>query len=344
MANHEKLLEGLKGAGIDVSVSGLARHMSSNGIMVSPSVGRRRGYVSLDEKAYGVDLNAMSEGGRNFYRGRVSQGHLNFIPPKDEAAFGALEKRLRRAVEKRTLADGFMPMAAYDSLKEEFEKIRDDYFVKRDEVLDKWPLLVAEFRTGAQAMLDGIVMPDYQREQVLKAFMDEIPSVGEYRESFSMTLQVRAFPAECNKDGLNSSVAAAVQETWKDDVMTTAITAIESLIGMMWAKCLTAIQQYVKKGSINSKTIDSLARLIDELSWKNVFMNPVLTQLYNDMRGMRQMSEETQAEAIEIAVATIYKYAINAHVDLDFANSPYSKAELQQMVKLYVNKEDVKNA
>jgi len=344
MANNEKLLEGLRGAGINVSVENLARYMASNGIIVDPSVGRRRGYVSLNEKAYGVDLEAMSEGGRDFYRGRVSQGHLNFIPPKDEASFGALEKRLRRAVERRTLADGFMPMSAYDSLKEEFEEVRADYFAKRDEVLDKWPLLVSEFKEGAKAMLDGIVMPDYQREQVLKSFLSEIPKIDDYRDSFTMALHVRAFPAACNQDGLNSSVAAAVQETWKDDVMTTAITAIESLIGTTWSKCISAVQQYIKRGTIKSNTIDSLARLIDELSWKNVFLNPVLTQLHDEMSKLRLMSEEAQAEAIEIAVATIYKYAMSAHLDLDFSDSPYSKAELEQMVKLYVNKEEMKNA
>ena len=215
MSDYKKLLEGLTGNGISVTVSDLAKYMSSNGVCVSPTIGRRRGYVSLNEKAYGINLDDMTETGSNFFRSRVSQGHLNFIPPEDEAAFGALEKRLRRAVERKTLSDGFMPVTAYEDLKAEFEKIRAEYFAKRDEVLAKWDFLVADFKAGAKEMLEGIHMPDYQREQVLQSFVKEIPSEADYRDSFTVSLSVRAFPATCTQEGLNSSVAAAVKDTWR---------------------------------------------------------------------------------------------------------------------------------
>ena len=71
-----------------------------------------------------------------------------------------------------------MPVTAYEDLKAEFEKIRAEYFAKRDEVLAKWDFLVADFKAGAKEMLEGIHMPDYQREQVLQSFVKEIPSEG----------------------------------------------------------------------------------------------------------------------------------------------------------------------
>lgn len=340
MANNEKLLEGLRGAGISIQVGSLARYMASNGVMVTPTVGRRRGYVSLNEKAYGIDLDSMNEAGSEFYRGRVSLGHLNFIPPKDEADLGTLEKRLRRAVERRVLADGgFLPMLAYESLKAEYEQIRTDYFAKRDEILDRWPLLIAEFESGAKAMLAGITMPDYQREQLLKSFMAEIPSESDYRSSFTMSLRVHAFPAECSLEGLNSSVAAAVDETWQDEVMTTAIAAIESLIGTMWAKCLTSIKQYLKGGQIKSRTVESLAKLADELSWKNVFRNPILNSLHAQLKPIQQTDTESQAEAVEIAIAIIFAYAKEAQLDLNFDNCPYTVEQLDQMVRMNLKEE-----
>ena len=75
MSDYKKLLEGLTGNGISVTVSDLAKYMSSNGVCVSPTIGRRRGYVSLNEKAYGINLDDMTETGSNFFRSRVSQGH-----------------------------------------------------------------------------------------------------------------------------------------------------------------------------------------------------------------------------------------------------------------------------
>lgn len=331
MSDYKKLLEGLTGNGISVTVSDLAKYMSSNGVCVSPTIGRRRGYVSLNEKAYGINLDDMTETGSNFFRSRVSQGHLNFIPPEDEAAFGALEKRLRRAVERKTLSDGFMPVTAYEDLKAEFEKIRAEYFAKRDEVLAKWDFLVADFKAGAKEMLEGIHMPDYQREQVLQSFVKEIPSEADYRDSFTVSLSVRAFPATCTQEGLNSSVAAAVKDTWQDDVMTTAITAIESLIGQMWAKCNAAIKQYIKSGGIKTNTLRSLANLVAELKWKNVFCNPMLTQLQTQLSGVAQGDDESAADIIEEAISTIYAYADEAHLDLDFTNSPYTAQQLKQM-------------
>lgn len=334
MSNHEKLLEGLAGNGISVTISDLAKYMSSNGVCVNPTIGRRRGYVSLNEKAYGINLDDMTETGSNFFRSRVSQGHLNFIPPEDEAAFGALEKRLRRAVERKTLSDGFMPVAAYEDLKAEFEKIRSEYFAKRDEVLAKWDLLVADFEAGAKEMLEGIHMPDYQRKQVLKNFMEEIPSKSDYRDSFKVSLSVRAFPATCTQEGLNSSVAAAVKDTWQDDVMTTAITAIESLIGLMWTKCNAAIKQYIKGGSIKANTLQSLSNLVQELKWKNVFRNPMLTELQTQLTSVARGDDESAADCIEEAIATIYAYADEAHLDLDFTNCPYTALQLKQMAAI----------
>lgn len=334
MANHKKLLAGLAGEGITVSVSGLARYMASQGIKVSPTIGRRRGYVSLNEKAYGLNIDDLSDNARSFYQGRVSQGHLNFIPPADEAAFASLEKRLRRAVERRTLADGFMPITAYESLRDEFQIIRADYFAKRDEVLSKWPLLISEFQIGAQDMLNDIEMPDYQRAQVMASFMSEISSVGDYRDSFKMELNVHAFPAQCDKEGLSSSVAEAVQSTWRNEVVTTAITAIETLIGSMWAKSLTAIRQYLKSGAIKANTINSLAKLVEDLSWKNVFKNPVLTQLEATMKGIANRDAETQAEIIESSILDIFVYAKDTHLDLDYDKSPYTELQLEQMAQL----------
>ena len=72
---------------------------------------------------------------------------------KDEAELATIEKRLRRAVELRSLTDGFMPMSAYDDLREEFLKNRSDYFSKRDEIVQKWSALTTDFEFGLDEML-----------------------------------------------------------------------------------------------------------------------------------------------------------------------------------------------
>lgn len=332
MANQKKLLEGLSGPGINVTVRSLAKYMASNGIRAKATVGRLRVYIGLNEKAYGVDLGGMDETGASFYKERAYAGHLNFIPPEDEAMLNRLEKRLRRAVEHRTLADGFMPMSAYTSLKNEYETTRIEYFQKRDEILAKWPSLLTSFEAGARQMLAGINMPDYQRSQLLEEFMRGIPSASKYKESFSMALEVHAFPAECELEGLDSSVAADVQATWQDEVVTTAITSIEKLIGCVWSKALTAMRQHVSRGTIKAATVKSLARTGEDLAWKNVFRNPLITQLRERLRNLEEKDDETQAVLIEAAVVDIFAYAMESKLDLSFKDSPYTDDQLSIML------------
>lgn len=330
--NQKKLLEGLEGPGISITVRSLAKYMASNGVLATPHIGRCRGYISLSSKAFGIKLDKMSEKGGTFYKERASEGHLCFIPREDEAELTSLENRLRRAVEARTLAEGFMPMVAYESLKEEFESIRSDYFTKRDEICSNWPALVDAFQDGAAEMLKGIRMPNRTRIQLLKEFMAELPDVESYRRSFTMSLRVHAFPAEVSMDGLNSSIAADVQATWQEEVVSTAILSIEKLVGESWQKLLNAIKQYLKGATIKSSSINAMVKLGKELEWKNPFRNPLLSEMSAVMKDMGAKNTEDQVDAIETAITAVYGYAKEAGLDLDMDKCPYTIDQLEDML------------
>jgi len=334
MAVHtKKILAGLQADGINVSVRSLAKYMASNGVLVRPFIGRARCYIPMPDSAYGIDLKQFSEEGGTFYKQRVSQSHLNFIPPDDECALNVWEKRLRRAVEVRSLSDGFMPISAYDSLKEEFETIRKNYFQKRDEIAQKWDLLTASFTVGVEEMLKGIPMSDSARETLQRAFIAQIPSAQKYRDSFSMTLRVHAFPAENTAvpDGLSSSIAADVQATWSEEVVSTAILSVEKAVGDGWNRMLNAIRQYIKGASIRSSSLESLDKFGRDLEWKNVFRNPLLTRLSGELKGITSLDAEEQVDVIESAIAYTYAYAKEVRIELDMDKSPYTAAQLDAM-------------
>ena len=141
-------------------------------------------------------------------------------------------------MELRSLTDGFMPMSAYDDLREEFLKNRSDYFNKRDEIVQKWSALTTDFEFGLDEMLKGVQIPQTAREELKKRFLSQVPSIREYQSSFSMTLHVRAFPAEeaAIPEGLSSSIAADIKSTWSDEVVQTALLSIENLIGQGWLR------------------------------------------------------------------------------------------------------------
>lgn len=337
MANQKKLLEGISGPGIDVNIRSLAKFMACAGVLVTPHVGRMRGYVSLPGSVYGVKPEKMSESGSAFYHERVSQGHLNFIPREDEAYLATLEKRLRRAVENYSVSDGFMPMAAYDNLKSDFEDIRTAYYAKKDEIVSRWDTILDEFEVGAREMLNGMRLAKRMQEQVLNEFMAEVPSRTEYSRSFKMSLRVHAFPSEVNEEltGLQNTVAADVLETWKDDVVSTAILSIERQIGIGWDKMLSAMRQYLKDNAIKGTTINALLRYAEEMKWKNVFNNPAITDLSQSLAALKGVIVvEEKAEIIEDALVSLYDYAKTARLELDWKGSPYSQQTLEDMLNV----------
>ena len=316
--NAKKVLSGLATEkGISVSVRSLAKYMSSNCVLVTPHIGRGRGYIPMTESAYGIDLAQFTDEGGDFYRSRVSKSHLNFIPPEDEAALATIEKRLRRAVDLRSLTDGFMPMDAYDDLKEEFVKNRDDYYAKRDEICLKWDVLIAGF----------------EREELKQCLMQQIPSLERYRNSFSMSLHVRAFPAEGSAipEGLNSSIAADITETWSEEVVQTALLSIENVIGEGWSMLLSNMRQYLKGVSIRDASIAKLEKFSSDLKWKNVFKNPILSRLSTELKGISSLDGDDQADLMEGAISYIYAYAKDVGIDLDMKNCPYTKEQLDSM-------------
>lgn len=336
MSNQQKLLEGLGGEGVILNVRSLAKFMASNAVLVRSRVGRMRGNIPLPEALYAFKPSKLTSTASLFYSERVSQGHLNFIPREDEASLTALEKRLRRAVESKTLADDFMPTVAYEALRRDFERIRADYFEKRDEILSNWGTLQSNFETGARELLENIRMPKQIRAKLLADFLSQVPSAERYGESFSMSLTVHAFPAESGSlEGLNQSLAADMSETWKDEVVATALLSIENRVGAGWVKLLSAMKQYMSTDKIKSNTIDSLIRFCDELSWKNLFRNRLLDELCAAGKELAKGTSDEQAQVVEDCIVAIFGYAKESKIDLDFKGSPYTVNELEDLLSIH---------
>lgn len=334
MCCEKALLTGLEGEGITLNIRNLAKYMAGAGVLVAPHIARRRGYIPLSEKTWGFDIGKLNEEGKAFFAAQVKSGHLNFIPKEDEKSLNTLDQALRRAVQSRTLADGFVPVTAYPGLKEEFQKIREAYLEKRDDICGRWPLIVANFKAGVVSMLDGVDMDADTKAQFVDQFMQAVPKLESYKNSFSMGLKVQAFPDSVALDGLEESVQADVLDSWKRDVVDTAISAIIQTIQGIWDRCLTAMSQYLKSGTINSKTVDAIGRDAEALTWKNVFANPHLTELAALLGTIRDKEADKQAELIEVAVVKTFTYARLARFELSMEECPYTVDQLESLERM----------
>ncbi len=329
----DNFLDSLLGDNISAKTENLAEYTAKNTVRVRAHVGRNRGIVPLPEKQLGMKPGKLGQNGQAFYAGHMQAGRLCLIPQADEQRLGRLEARLRCAIKGSEVFEGLIPVARYASLKTEFEEIRKDYFDARDDVLARWDSLVAEFKLGCKEMLDGVRMQKRNRELLYKSIVASIPSKGEYERSFSMSLEVTAFPASGVPDGLDESIAADVESSWKGTVVSTALKAIETTVGEGFAMLGKAASAYAERGSIGGKTLDAMERYSQDMVWKNVFQNTALTACANKCGVIANtMGADAKESLVEEAILDIWDYAKATGLHLDASVTPFTPDVLDAML------------
>ena len=225
-------------------------------------------------------------------------------------------------------------MAAYPMLKERFFTIEQDYQQARDEVVAKWDTLVDEFKVGAADMLKGVRMPQRVRNKLFEEIIGGLPSKEDYQSSFYMRLKVTAFPGLAAPTGISPSIAADLEKSWQDSVVSTALAAIETTIGKGFSLLGKAAKSYEAQEKVMGKTLDAMARFSSDLAWKNVFQNPLLTSLGKKMRTIVDADKtEDKATLVEEALVDIWAYSKEQNITLDASATPFGEDGLDIMLR-----------
>ena len=316
-------LGSLCGPGISTTVADLGKYTASAVVTVTAHIGRNHATVPMPAKQLGMKAEALSEKGKGFYAEHLGAGRLSLIPRVDEAKFSCLEGRLRRTIKQAEIYDSVIPMAAYPMLKERFFAIEQDYRQARDEVVAKWDALVDEFKAGAADMLKGVRMPQRVRNKLFEEIIGGLPSKEAYQSSFYMRLKVTAFPGFAAPDGISPSIAADLEKSWQDSVVSTALAAIETTIGQGFSLLGKAAKTYEAQEKVMGKTLNAMARFSSDLAWKNVFQNPLLTSLGKKMKTIVDADKaEDKATLVEEALVDIWAYSKEQNIVLDASATP----------------------
>lgn len=327
----------LGGAGISVKEGDLAQILSSNVVSVSVSVGRNRGVIPLPTKQFGLDPKNLGEKGQGFYSDHMDAGCLRLIPREYEKRLGTVEMRIRNGIKKMEICDGFIPIVAYNSVKSLYEKVTDEYFDIREEILDNWDDILEDFRLGCEELLDGVEMPSDLRKMFLRQILAQAPTKSSFAGSFYMTLNVTNYPALAIPEGIESSIAADISSSWKSGVVETALKSIEAACGKCFSALGMALTAMMQNRPIPSKTLNNIERLSSDLHWKNIFQNEYLSRCSRQLeRIVKEEDPDERCNRIEEAMYDLWSYCQPAGIKLDYSCVPpvYSKEHFENEQKI----------
>ena len=328
--NTKKLLAGLGGDGI--SVRSLANYTSSNGVQVSVHVGRYRGTISLPPQL--IIKGKLGEKTQKVYDEYISLGTLRFIPREYESVLASIESSARYKLFNSTIIDGFMPISKYIVYKEEFEELRNEYFLSRDIILMIWDDVIKDFKTGLDELMDAAGVTAYERGGLKDSILKQLPSKEQYSNSFSFALSVKAFPAQPDFSMFDEAVGKDIKESWMSLVVDNALNCISALAQDVFSMCSSAVAKYVEKGVINGKTINGLIVLGEKVKENNMFCNPLLQSVGESLCKLVNIDNpDDQEELVEGVLLEIYEYCQNTGVELKINNKGLPAKTLETMLE-----------
>lgn len=336
MKKTEELLEGLKNDGLIVGIEDLSQYIRKQGVIVQESIGRKRNYITVSPKLFGVDLKTKGSETNEFFKQHMKMGQIRFLPDIYETKLVNLEVLVRQ--KRRTYAlgydDKFMTIETYKKFMELVETKKEEYLATRDEIVENWDSIISRFRTVLWSTLDEL--QSIEKEKVFNKVMNSLPSKEQYAESFYMDVNAKAFPVTENLEMFSEDI----QEQIKDGLHQDTIETLYDIIGNTLDDGFDAVSRVIKSikkednliKKIAHKTLGSLIEAGKRIGEKNIFNNPKVESIRISIVDLANLSinPEVMCEEAEAISAMIYGYARELGIEnkINTSASPLSEIEL----------------
>ena len=171
-----------------------------------------------------------------------------------------------------------------------FNQKKIEFFNKRDEIVNKWEILIDIFKTKLEAYLDRRNITN--KNQIITQVMMSVPTKKEFSDSFYMEVKLTAFPVEENIDMFSSTLANQV----KQSITETKIEFITEMVGTLLGETFNKINQmltyYSEKGEIKNQQMKPLIKLKKDLIKNNILG----LDLINDI--IKGQNDDSEAAAL----------------------------------------------
>ncbi|WP_180954302.1 hypothetical protein [Bacillus sp. M6-12] len=356
----EELVAGLQREGAVVGIEDLSSYIRKQGLIVSEHIGRRRNYVKVSPKLFGVDLTTKGTETNEFFKQHMKMGKITFLPEAYETELINIESTVRVQRKRNSIGydNKFMTIDSYNAFmemvngkvekqiidgKEVFVKIpgkKEEYFATRDKIVANWDTIIARFKEIVWISLDELNALD--KDKVFNTIMSRIPSKEEYANSFYMTIGAKAFPVTENLSMFDEDIQKQINEGLNQETVQTLYEIIGNTLNDAFENVCRVINTIKKNDKIAIRTLGSVKNTAKRIAQKNIFNNPKIDAIRDSILEMLNLSvnPEAMCEEAEAIASMIYGYAKELGIEdtINLKSSPLSEDELLELFEMIEGK------
>lgn len=330
----EKLIEGLRADGEDVTLENLDKFLQSAGVLVRVHVGRIRGNMELTPEVLGIDPT--QSGLSDFFNDYAKNGSMTFIPLQYEKELKKVESRLRMAKTRMSIGydNSYMPLTTYQAFQKRLKEAQNEYNEIRDRILADWTNILARFEMTLNSALTSL--NPTEREAIKNAIMKRIPDKTFYRESFYMRTSLKAFPVMENVALPTDELTEEVKQTAIEDNIRMVHEVLGGALNESFETVNTVYASFEKNRKVPPKTHGALKEAVKRVRERDMFKNSMVTHITDEMDklSMNLMMEDVP-EMCENLLSLIYGYAREINVGM-YINLKDSMLDAETMETLYM--------
>lgn len=348
VAKTEELIAGLQQDGVVVGIEDLSSYIRKQGLIVEEHIGRRRNYVKVSPKVFGVDLATKGTETNEFFKQHMRMGKITFLPESYETELINIESTVRVSRKRNSIGydNKFMTIDSYNNFMKLVEKKKVEYFETRDRIVANWDTIIARFKEILWISLDELRAID--QEKVFNTIISRLPSKEDYANSFYMTIGAKAFPVTENLSMFSEDIQDQIQNGLNQETIQTLYEVIGNTLNDGF-ETISKVLKSLKKDEktfkkIHFRTFDALKDVSKRIAQKNIFNNPKIEEIRQAIEELPPLAVDSEimyAES-EVVQAMIYGYAMELGIEeqINLKGSPVSESDLLAYIESFKTGED----
>lgn len=327
----ESINEILKDA--NVEIYDVNEFFQKEGVLVDVHAGRFSGKATLNPKIYGVDVDK-DEFVSSFRKEYIKGEKISFLPNSIEKKFISIESATR--IKKKEMSVGFedryMPIEIFKEFCDFLKIQQARYNEVKEEVLSQWGALRTSFVNNLDVVLQ--TMNPNDAETIKGEILKKAPTKDQFEKSCKLDINVLAFPSSSNLSILDENISEEVRESIERKSLETVYEVLGTILKDAYGVINNALLKYDETETFKKSTIDSILRLKDRISKRNILKHKTINQI-QDSLDFKETSDEYICEMLEQTLILIYSFAKSIEIEdyIDVSNSYIEEDMLESLSK-----------